>query len=57
MLKEIEVTPVSVDTLSDKTLGMIKAIEEIVLIPFEDERLAQWAMYLDELGIRAELLI
>ena len=57
MLKEMEVNPVSVDTLSDKTLEMIKAAEEIVLIPFEDERLAQWAIYLDELGIRAELLI
>ena len=39
------------------SLGMIKKIEEIILIPFEDERLAQWAMYLDKLGIRAELLI
>ena len=57
MLKEMEVNPVSVDTLSDKTLEMIKAAEEIVLIPFEDERLVQWAIYLDELGIRAELLI
>ena len=57
MLKEIEVNQVSVDTLSDKTLGMIKAAEEIVMIPFEDERIMRWAMYLDELGIRAELMI
>tara|TARA_R110002126_G_C10361291_1_gene492574 strand:- start:56 stop:223 length:168 start_codon:yes stop_codon:yes gene_type:complete len=39
------------------SLEMIKKIEEIVMIPFEDERIARWAMYLDELGIRAELLI
>ena len=57
MLKNIEINQVSVDTLSDKTLEMIKAAEEIVMIPFEDERIMRWAMYLDELGIRAELLI
>ena len=39
------------------SLEMIKKIEEIVMIPFEDERIARWAIYLDELGIKAELLI
>ena len=57
MIEYTEVNPATVETLSTKTLGMIKEIEEIVMIPFEDERIARWAMYLDELGIRAELLI
>ena len=39
------------------SLKAVKEIEAIVMIPLEDERLAQWAMYLDKLGIKAELLI
>ena len=55
MLKSKEIGQPTKEVLDN--LGMIKKLEEIILIPFEDERLARWAMYLDELGIRAELLI
>mgnify|MGYP003630227831 FL=1 len=57
MIEYTEVNPATVEVLSTKTLGMIKEVEEIVMIPSEDERIARWAMYLDDLGIKAELLI
>jgi|TARA_R110000823_G_scaffold112240_3_gene233937 hypothetical protein len=53
----IEVNPVAVETLNTKTLEIIKAAEEIVMIPHEDERVICWATFLDELGIKAELLV
>ena len=57
MTEYIEVNPVAVETLNKKTLEIIKAAEEIVMIPFEDERVIRWATFLDELGIKAELLV
>ena len=57
MTEYIEVNPVAVETLNTKTLEIIKAAEEIVMIPHEDERVICWATFLDELGIKAELLV
>jgi|TARA_B110000908_G_C9880193_1_gene282234 hypothetical protein len=57
VIEYTEVNPATVEVLSTKTLGMIKEVEEIVMIPSEDERISRWAMYLDDLGIKAELLI
>ena len=57
MFKDIEEKTTAMQVLSTTVLEIIKAAEDVVLIPSEDERLEAWADYLDDLGIKPELLV
>jgi len=57
VFKDIEEKTTAMQVLSTTVLEIIKTAEEIVLMPMEDERLVAWALFLDELGIKPELLI